>query len=544
MNEILSDSDTTLILTLLFPVLYAETHYRFKYFFSYLKKREPEIIIDIPSRLQKGELLPILLIVKDANKYPVEIQTLTVFENEQPLESFQIQKHIEQAYFDTINKMSTSRLETGNHNFSIEVRYRIGKKTKRCISDNHRGTSHNPLRIYISEDPLPRLGDCLYGETHCHSNYTSDQVEFGASLSATAIMAEYLGLDFFCAADHSYDMDDYEDNYLLNDPDLKKWKKFKAEVQRINKAKNKVLIIPGEEVTVRNTRRQNVHLLVYNSEEFYPGSGDSGEKWFKTYSESSIEDIIKLKRQHVFYFAAHPAESPPFLQKIFINRGEWRNDDCRIPGLNGLQFINGGEDIYKLKGRDLWIRQLLSGYKLIGLAGNDAHGNFSKFRQVGFPFFTMREHHLHLFGVWRTGVYCDGKEITVDNVLGQLGNGNCYLTNGPALQMRVQSANVWYPMGSSCNAPSKLRLESLSTGEYSPLENIQIIVGDVTRGEEKILFKKEFEKEIFQNSFEFTFTDLPVNGYIRSEIKTQEGFLALSNPIWIDKSDLIAPGTH
>ena len=455
-------------------------------------------------------------------------------ENGKVLQRFNIQKQIRQPYSDIITEMNTTQLSSGVHQFYIHVHYKIGDKEKICVSDNHRGTSHNALSVNISDDLLPRIGPCLYGETHCHTNYTSDQVEFGASVSSTAHMTAAQGLDFYCATDHSYDMDDFEDNYLKNDPKLKKWENFKIEVQKNNEENRKVLIIPGEEVTVRNSRQQNVHLLVYNSDKFFPGSGDSGEKWFKTYSEAAIADITRTVEHDVACFAAHPAETPPLLQKLFINRGEWQTDDCRVSGLNGLQFINGGENKYKIEGRKLWVEQLLAGYKLIGLAGNDSHGNFSKFRQVGFPFFTMRENDLHLFGKWRTGVYMDDKVMTIKNVLNQMVSGNCFLSNGPALQMKVQSQGAWYPMGSFCIEPSILRIELLSTPEFSTLQNIRIFIGDINRSEEKSLFKKEFGDNIFHTSNEITLSDLPAQGYLRAEVRTLDGFESLSNPIWFD----------
>ena len=43
MTEFIDNLDTFLFQILILPILYAETHYRFKYFFSYLKKREPEM---------------------------------------------------------------------------------------------------------------------------------------------------------------------------------------------------------------------------------------------------------------------------------------------------------------------------------------------------------------------------------------------------------------------------------------------------------------------------------------------------------------------
>jgi hypothetical protein len=69
---------------LFFPIfLYAETHYRFKYFFSLYKKSEPEIIADAPHRLDPDKQYPIMILVKDSHLYPVELLSVkvTLFQN-------------------------------------------------------------------------------------------------------------------------------------------------------------------------------------------------------------------------------------------------------------------------------------------------------------------------------------------------------------------------------------------------------------------------------------------------------------------------------
>ena len=318
LNELTKLYLNDLTIGCLLPFLYAETHYRFKYFISYLKKNEPEIIIDIPGRIKIGDPLPILLIVKDADKYPVKILKIELQEKQNPPVIIDLNADFNQAYRERILAVDTSDFAPGNYLFAIKVFYTIRGKLRVCFSDNHRGTRHEPFSIYLSAEDLPRLEDCLYGEMHCHTNFTSDQVEFGASLSATKSLAMAMGLNFYCATDHSYDLDDFEDNYLKNDPDLLKWRQFHQAVDELNQAQDLFLIIPGEEVTVRNTRDKNVHLLVYNSKKFFPGSGDSGEKWLKTRSELSLEDVMAQLEDRALLFAAHPAESPPFLQRIFI----------------------------------------------------------------------------------------------------------------------------------------------------------------------------------------------------------------------------------
>jgi hypothetical protein len=54
--------------------LYAETHYHFRFAPSLLYRRRPEIIADAPHRLEPGKALPVLLIIKDAHRFPVALQ--------------------------------------------------------------------------------------------------------------------------------------------------------------------------------------------------------------------------------------------------------------------------------------------------------------------------------------------------------------------------------------------------------------------------------------------------------------------------------------
>jgi len=59
---------------IIFPtLLYAETHFRFFRFFpSLIYKKEPEIIFDLPRRLEPGYDLPVILIINDIDRFPVE----------------------------------------------------------------------------------------------------------------------------------------------------------------------------------------------------------------------------------------------------------------------------------------------------------------------------------------------------------------------------------------------------------------------------------------------------------------------------------------
>jgi hypothetical protein len=516
----------------LFPFLYAETHYRFKYFFSWLKKSEPEIIADIPSRIKKGIQLPVLIIVKDSDKYNIDLFRIEIYDNKNIIFYQEINTKLNQPYYDKIFFIDTSELDIGKHDVNVKIIYKTKNKTKSCINDNHRGTKHKPLPIFISADSLPVFNGCIYGETHSHSVYTSDQLEFGASLKCTSVLAESMGLNFFCATDHSYDLDDEVNNYLMNDTNLPKWNKFLREAEQQNTANTNFKIITGEEATLHNYRNRNIHCLIYNSVKFYPGKGDSGEKWLNPFSDLTINDVLNDAGDKTLVFAAHPVEPVPFLQRLLIRRDNWHEEDCKHSRLNGLQFANGGPQKYFEKGKKLWIKLLLEGIKLIGLAGNDAHGNFARYRQVSFPFIKMKENYFHLFGVWRTGVYIHQKKINTSSILESIKNGNCFITNGPALQFQALFNSKMNLMGSKCEQIDKLEIYAKSSAEYGRITKIMLYNGAIGTESEKILVSENLNEPKIEFDFDFVVEKQIENGYFRCEIETELNKKALSNPIW------------
>ncbi len=479
-----------LLSSLLFVFLYAETHYRFPYFFSWLKKSEPEIIADIPSRIEHGKNMPVLIIIKDANHYPVQLKEIQVWCNDMQITCENYDESVNRSYYEKICNIDTKKFNPGTNAINVRIEYQIKGKSRSCLNDNHRGTSHAPLPLYISESEIPRIGNALIGETHAHTYYTSDQVEFAASVTHTALLAEAMGLDFYCATDHSYDMDDMPDNYLVNDPNFQKWDKFKSEVETYNSTHSNFVIIPGEEVSIRNHNGRNVHCLVYNSNKFFPGSGDSAERWFRWRSELSLEELTSMVEKRAYIFAAHPFEDSPFLQRLFIGRDRWTDSDCTNTDIHGLQFINGANSQLTEQAKNDWVRLLLQGHRITGIAGNDAHGNFARFRQVGFPFFTMREHYDHLFGKWFTGIY-HFETGTKEEILAAMSSGNCYLSNGPAIKfMACNKTGEWISTGNQIDQIEKLQIQVKSSREFGRLKSVKIYSGDISRGTEKIVYEK------------------------------------------------------
>jgi len=529
---------------LLFPIfLYAEIHYRFKYFISLLKTREPEIVTDVPHRLEPNRPLPILLYVKDAHVYPITLHRVQA-----EIRTGQSAKRYELlSEHQSINEKHWWRVfdaDVGDLSGWVEVVVMIdieaNGKRKVVQIDNYRTSSHAPFQVYLSKEPLPRFTGLYFGDAHTHSSYTDDQVEFGAPLSAARQLSRAMGLSFFCTTDHSYDLDDRVDDYLQNDPSLPKWKALQDEVTQLNSEGVPFVIVRGEETTVRNRDGRNVHLLIYGNRRFIPGSGDGAERWFQTRSEHDIKEAIQLKEADALAVAAHVLEPVPLLQRLFLGRGNWSEQDLRHDGLCGLQFANGSWGTGFDRGYELWIKLLLQGRRIVAVAGNDAHGNFNRFRQIGLPFFSIRESNEQIFGRMRTGVFLQ-KIISEASILDGLRAGATIVTDGPVIHLRaINELKETASVGQEIQGKEwTLMIDVVSSVEFGSVESIRCYRGVVGESRESLIVNEHPPSGT--RRWKVNVQLLPRGtSYVRAEVRTRSAesydghsHFCITNALWL-----------
>ncbi len=534
-------------LMLFLPIfLYAEIHYRFKYFFSFLKKSEPEILADLPHRIEPTASLPILLLIKDAKLYPIEIESIEISfsQKEKNIFSQKIllnEKINSPLWWKIVSILFENELKNifGFINIDVKFHYQCNGKSKSCINDNYRTSSKKSFCVYRSQNSLPVLPNWIYGDAHTHSSYTNDQVEFGSPLPASVELCKAIGLSFFCATDHSYDLDDKIDNYLVNDSTLPKWNSFQKEVDTINTQEKKFVVIRGEEVSCWNQKQRNVHFLLLGTRKFFTGSGDSAEKWFKTKSEFTIAEILAQKDSFIVAYAAHPTEHTPFFQWLLIKRGEWSLQDMSEKKLDGIQILNGIYNDGFQKGLRNWKKLLLNGKKIFIAGGNDAHGNFNRFKQIGIPFFSIKEKNEQLFGKMRTAMKISN--VNEENILSCFRNGNTVITNGPLCIFEIHNEdNTIARIGETITGKKfTFHLNGISTQEYGEFSHINIYCGNLSTKKE-VLWKNYSNINSF--SFHHIETYLPETTYsylrIESFTKNGDGWdkfgFCYTNPIWIE----------
>jgi hypothetical protein len=524
-------------------VLYAEIHYRLPGIFSRYFKKEPEIIADVPFRIECSQKLPVLILVKDAEKYPIVLDkvVLQIFTSNS--------KMVELEFFEkTIinskwwHKVIFADLPKGFENqlrINVQIFYSINNKAKVVNNDNYRQTRGGPFNVFVDRQNLPKTKNWYFGDLHVHTNKTDDQVEFGAPIQATAQMAKCLGLCFFATTDHSYDLDDAEDNYFVNDPDLPKWKKLQDQVKEINLKDPDITIIPGEELSAGNRKNQNVHFLILNNKEFLHGAGDSAENWFRNKPDLSISKAVEQLENNAVAFAAHPEFDLPISQKILLNRGKWLAADYNTKGLTGLQIWNGDKDAAYYKALKKWVQLLLSGRRLYIVAGNDAHGNFGRYRQLQTPFVSMCENDKQLFGKTRTALFING-DVTVEKIISSLKHGKIIVTEGPFANLLMRSENETYGIG-DCYSKGQglLRIECKSSFYFGELFEILLLVGDINSQKETQRYVYSVPLGLYDITIEKKIYDLPTRGYLRLAVqskKANENFLCLTNPVFINQS--------
>ena len=504
-------------------ISYAEIHYHLKYLYPKYYRKEPEIITDIPIRAVKNRKLtiPLLIIIKDANLFPTLVNSINIRikgNSKKITHDFPINKNIKDKYFSQIIDVDVCELEADQFlSIKVKLDVEICGKPKIVINDNFPDIKTKQYKTFYAKKALPFPERWFAGEPHYHSNHTSDQVEFGADVKSTKELAKAMGLSWLFVTDHSYDLDDSLASCTKNDADLPIWKQMLKDVQESDS--NEFRIISGEEVSIGNCNGENVHMLAINHNTFIEGHGDSAEKWFKNKPQHFLTEIKKLHTEQNLFIAAHPIEKIPFMQKLTLRRGNWSEEDYENSGIKFLQIINNADIDNVTSSVRAWKKLLIEGRKYYLVAGNDAHGNFNIMRQIKSPFWKLFSSKKQIFGNFFTAFkYKENQPIE------GIKNGEVIVSNGPFLSFNIKVGDDLFPIGSMCNyRTANLIYESGTSAEFGKINNVNIFIGDYNS-------KDEIEINNPENNYEIM---LPVKGYVRMSMVTENGGVVFTNPVWI-----------
>lgn len=543
-----------MIAPLLIPIfLYPETHFRFfRHFPSLLFRKMPEVAFDVPRRIGPGHDLPIVLLVNDANRFPVIIDHVdiacTIKSKEPQLYHFDnIKKYAVKHTFSSrqevfVFTIPRNKIENGLYFINCIARLKKvdrndqGDQAGVVINDNFMGTSKLPFSCIISDSYLPGHEFASFGDMHAHSQYSQSHVEFGPPVSIIDLFSKCYGNDFTVVTDHSYDLACSMDDYLKIDNNLSRWKSIRSETSHAVFFTSLVL---GEEISCLNSKKKAVHLCGIGIKDFIPGSIDGARRNANKIKTLTLEKAIEsIHGQGGIAYAAHPGSKMGFMQKYFLKRGTWNHEDFKTK-LDAVQAINNGFENSWNRAKILWIKELLKGHKLPLLAGNDSHGDFNRYRYLKIPFLSIQENHARYFSWVKTGIY--RKISTEQQLIETIKNGATFVTSGPFLGMSktksVQDNII-------CTDEIILNFESIvillkSNYEFGQPSFVKLFYGKINSSREIMLFFKYLKAPEFDANMEVSVSNLKGKGYLRAEaeFKTSEGTrnFAATSPCYFNR---------
>jgi histidinol phosphatase-like PHP family hydrolase len=511
-----------------FMMLYAEIHFRFFRFFpSFLFRRQPEIVFDCPRRLGPEMDLPISLTIHDCIRFPINLKevSISVSAPSFPAKVFsfsdfhnhELKHSLQQNLRTFIFPIPRDGLSDGEMYINAKAVIQDCKKREHIIlNDNIPTSSRLSFLCTVSSEVLPASHLCSYGDFHVHSSFSESHVEFGPPIEATSRTAAACGLDFINVTDHSYDLSCEPNNYLKTDPSMKRWNAFLHESNNAFPS----IVMRGEEVSCLNSNNQVVHLCGSYLTDFIPGSLDGARGNFEATKQLTIKEAVgEIHHQNGIAFAAHPGSQKTLMQSIFLRRGHWNEIDCTNT-LDGFQAYNGSFSSSWERAIILWKRMLAKGQRVPLLAGNDAHGDFNRYRSIKTPFLSIYESTERYFGNGKTGIYarCSSDEEIKNAIL----KGKSFVTNGPYVSINSDTSetssvinNSGLPFGST-----SFFAHCISTVEFGRIYKLIIYGLHIQEKKENIIIEKSYQKLLY-NVFEpLTLGNIVSYRYIRAELHT------------------------
>ena len=502
---------------------YAETHFKFKLPWSLLYKPWPEIIFDAPFQFVPGVEPYLWIVVRDADRFPTtiknaeivlkrdaqsrEAQTQDAQFQDAPQPDIVIRKDLNIEVREQMKfiPLALGKIPAGAYEAHSKLTVEREGKLQTFERWNLPRLKHVPLRFKVLNEMPPIAPGYAAGEMHCHTHYSADHVEYGATPEVLQLAAKAVGLDFVNCTDHAYDFAFTQEDYTKEaDSPVPRFQKLREEIASLpvkdENGNGMPLMLAGEEVSVGNSKGENVHMTVLAPEGYLPGLGDCGRYWLENRPTRSIKQILNMTEAHCF--AAHPFQQMGMLEKFVFRRGYWKPEDLQQKNkhsIRGLQFWNGSRDEGFKLGREFWINELGKGNYLLPIGGNDAHGDLNSMTAVNLPLISLKHTRAHTFGKVRTVVkIMDPTGNPILSFPAPTGNlptqpplslaainaafaaDNCYITDGPALWWERDHNGITFHARSNKETGGGFRYVRIygrriqSNGKLAPEEEVMI----------------------------------------------------------------------
>jgi hypothetical protein len=402
-------------------------------------------------------------------------------------------------------------------------------------------TEDRYLRVHVGSGRFPWPAGWYGGDSHYHTMYTNNTVEFGAPLPAVKLTAMSMGLDWLTVTDHSCDLDETGDGtfsyatlhweYTIQSPsgietvyrDVfsygSSWGSIGADVADLDSPDFR--LYRGVEINLASvdgdTWEKTLHCLFYNPDYISsPYSGFIGEQPVTP----PLPDGLDLLAAEGFAYAAHP-----LYDLSGVNGTVWADEDLDTAlvreAFRGLEAFNTRETRRSgdannpwadfdagtpadnpypnelLDGVALWddllVADMASGQprKVFFSGGSDAHGdfNYAAYSNILSSYATDNAMGKVQTVVHVPGSYGPGNLPPMGEIKAALRAGRLVVTDGPFLEIGLDRDDDgdWYEAGDLMTGddgvanPSlylPLKVRWASLPEFGPITSLQLIAGN------------------------------------------------------------------
>ena len=190
-----------------------------------------------------------------------------------------------------------------------------------------------------------------------------------------------------------------------------------------------------------------------------------------------------------------------------------------------MQIFNNGFSVSFSDGKRLWLKLLQHGLNVSLLAGNDAHGDFNRYRAITVPFFSIGENTCRYMGAGRTGIY--GRPDSISGIIDGIKNGATFITTGPfaALCSSTSPADSIIARQKLPHDLAEAYVHAISTPEFGVVRNVTVYAGYAgfaglqEQQAEKLIFSRNYTTAKYQTCEKVGLASLSTKPlYMRAEV--------------------------
>ncbi len=499
----------------------------------------PVFVTFVPERVEFERPVPVVCIIKNLNNESISLENIkiNILKQRELVFSTKVHEKSTTIRTDYWYKLFFVEVPSGiNGNIEIETKIEVNVLGKNNLikNDSYRFSSHDPVKIFLGREKLPRLGGYYFGDIFNHDYFSIFEDSDGLPLEVKTDFEKAKGNDFTAASNNSFDCLTNDNNN--GSASEKDWHSFLKKVQEINE-NSEFVLLPGDYINCTNNKGKHVPVIILNNQKYFERSANGKFGLIPKNVNTSIKKLKSCLAPDTISIASKTARKPSIISGLFRKKGSWKLKDLILADTTGIHI-----EISKLyeqskNERTKWINQLLGGSRKALMSGSGFYSGEKSRTRFKRSVLSSKKREFTKYS--RLGVLCE-KGLTQGNLVDCIKKGKTLITNGPLLHFHVSNENedLAYIGDTISGEELTVNFRLASTPEFGQLKKLCLYLGDLSTKKEEMIYKIFFDKNNYKLKGAINFEVHDNTCYIRGELFSGHGndsFYCFTNPIWVTK---------